>query len=77
MQRKEDSSYKLQGEQRRIQFKNGIPYSEKATGPHITDDANLTNLDKKSVEDIITKYNIGIKSNKGYEEQAIFGAYIN
>ena len=74
---KEDSSYKLQGEQRRIQFKNGIPYSEKATGPHIPDDANLTNLDKKSVEDIITKYNIGIKSNKGYEEQAIFGAYIN
>ena len=74
---KEDSSYKLQGEQRRIQFKNGIPYSEKATGPHIPDDANLTNLDKKSVEDIITKYNIGIKSNKGYEEQAIFGTYIN
>ncbi len=74
---KEDSSYKLQGEQRRIQFKNGIPYSEKATGPHIPDDANLTNLDKKSVEDIITKYNIGIKSNKGYEEQATFGTYIN
>ena len=74
---KEDSSYKLQGEQRRIQFKNGIPYSEKATGPHIPDDANLTNLDKKSVEDIITKYNIGIKSNKGYEEQAIFATYIN
>ena len=74
---KEDSSYKLQGEQRRTQFKNGIPYSEKATGPHIPDDANLTNLDKKSVEDIITKYNIGIKSNKGYEEQAIFGTYIN
>ena len=74
---KEDSSYKLQGEQRRIQFKNGIPYSEKATGPHIPDDANLTNLDKKSVEDIIAKYNIGIKSNKGYEEQAIFGTYIN
>ena len=74
---KEDSSYKLQGEQRRIQFKNGIPYSEKATGPHIPDDANLTNLDKKSVEDIITKYNIGIKNKRGYEEQAIFGTYIN
>ena len=74
---KEDSKYKLQGEQRRIQFKNGIPYSEKATGPNIPDDANLTNLDKKSVDDIITKYNIGIKNKRGYEEQAIFGTYIN
>lgn len=74
---KEENNYKMQNSQRRIQFKDGIPYSEKATGPNIPDDANLTNLDKKSVDDIITKYNIGIGNNKEYEEQAIFGTYIN
>ena len=69
----------LQTSQRKIQFKNNIPYSEKASGPNVPDDANLTNLDKQSCDDILSKYGIGRKSGipNSYEEQAIFGSYLN
>lgn len=69
----------LQTGQRKIQFKNNIPYSEKASGPNVPDDANLTNLDKQSCDDILSKYGIGRKSGipNSYEEQAIFGSYLN